>query len=89
MERALSIVELINRPIIRNDKPYEFLNKMTDEELKQWDDETVELLREENVKSIFPDWNAAYLAKMIDSQILYELFVKGYDYTKNKPIKNL
>ena len=74
--------ELIARPIIRNDNVYEFLNKMTDEEIDQWDKEVAEILKEEKVPEIFPDWNAAYLAKTIDRQILYELFLEGNSTNK-------
>ena len=50
---------------------------MTDEEIDQWDKEVAEILKEEKVPEIFPDWNAAYLAKLIDRQILYDLFLLG------------
>ena len=71
MEYTVKIGELIARPLIRNDQTYDFLNKMTDEEIDQWDKEVAEMLKEEKVPEIFPDWNAAYLAKLIDRQILY------------------
>lgn len=32
-----NIPELVDRPIIRNDKSEEFLNKMTDEEIQEWE----------------------------------------------------
>ena len=35
MEYTIEIEELIKRPIIRSDKPEEFLNKMTDNEIRQ------------------------------------------------------
>jgi 16S rRNA C967 or C1407 C5-methylase (RsmB/RsmF family) len=77
MEYTVKIGELIARPLIRNDQTYDFLNKMTDEEIDQWDKEVAEMLKEEKVPEIFPDWNAAYLAKLIDRQILYDLFLLG------------
>jgi len=77
MERTLNISELLARPVIRNDNAYEFLNKMTDEEIAQWDKETEQMLDEEKVERVFPDWNAAYLAKVIDAQILHDLFALG------------
>ena len=77
MKYKLTILELIQRPIIRNDNAYEFLNKMTDKEIDQWDKEVMQMLKKEKVLEVFPDWNAAYLAKMIDRQILYDLFTEA------------
>lgn len=74
MEYSITIEELIKRPIIRNDNSEEFLNKMTDEEIKQWEKEVELNLLEEGVVQKFPDWNAAFLAKTIDRGILYNLF---------------
>ena len=74
MEYTINLKELIARPVIRNDNTYDFLNKMTDEEINQWDKEVSEILKEEKVPEMFPDWNAAYIAKLVDRQILYELF---------------
>jgi 16S rRNA C967 or C1407 C5-methylase (RsmB/RsmF family) len=77
MEYTLTIQELIQRPIIRNDNAYEFLNKMTNEEIKQWDKEAEQMLKDEKIPEMFPDWNAAYLTKIIDRQILYDLFTEA------------
>ncbi len=74
MKYTIGIEELIKRPIIRNDRPEEFLNKMTDEEIKQWEKEVELILLEEGTVQKFPDWNAAFLAKSIDRGILYDLF---------------
>jgi hypothetical protein len=74
MEYTIGIKELIKRPIIRNDRPEEFLNKMTDEEIKQWEKEVELNLLEEGAVQKNPDWNAAFLAKSIDRGILYNLF---------------
>jgi hypothetical protein len=74
MEYSITIQELIKRPIIRNDKAEEFLNKMTDEEIHQWEKEVEKILLGEGVVQRFPDWNVEFLAKTIDRGILYELF---------------
>jgi len=74
MAYTIGIEELIKRPIIRNDKPEEFLNKMTDDEIRQWEIEVEQTLLKEGVVQKFPDWNAAFLAKSIDRGILYNLF---------------
>jgi 16S rRNA C967 or C1407 C5-methylase (RsmB/RsmF family) len=84
MEYTINLKELIARPVIRNDNAYDFLNKMTDEEINQWDKEVSETLKEEKVPEMFPDWNAAYIAKLVDRQILYDLFLSGD--SKNKII---
>ena len=70
----IKIEELVKRPIIRNDKAEEFLNKMTDKEIHQWEKEVEQILLEEGVVQKFPDWNAEFLAKTIDRSILYNLF---------------
>ena len=59
MAYTIGIEELIKRPIIRNDKPEEFLNKMTDDEIRQWEIEVEQTLLKEGVVQKFPDWNAA------------------------------
>lgn len=74
MEYTIEIEELIKRPIIRSDKPEEFLNKMTDNEIRQQEVEVEQNLLEDGVIQKFPDWNASFLAKTIDRSILYNLF---------------
>lgn len=70
---SISIEELIKKPIIRNDKFPNFLNKMTDEEIKQFDKELDEILLEEkNIKENF-DYQTEWLTKVINRDILYNL----------------
>lgn len=73
MEHTISIEELLKREKIREDKEWEFLNKMTDDEIKKWELEIDEMLKEEGVPKKLPDWNAAFLAKIVDRNILYNL----------------
>ena len=73
-KHSIPIDELLKRPIIRNDSAFEFLNKMTDEEIRQWNSEVEQMLIEEKAPRKFPDWNAAFLAKKVDTDILYNLF---------------
>lgn len=77
MKYSLKFDELLKRPVIRDDQIAEFLNKMTDDEIKQWDKEVELTLEEEKIPKVFPDWNAAYYAKIIDRDILYRLFKEG------------
>jgi hypothetical protein len=74
MKYSIKIKELIDRPIIRNDQMYEWMNKMTDNETEDYFGEIDLILDEEGIPRNFPDWNAAHLAKMIDRDILYRLF---------------
>ena len=74
MKYSISLDELIARPIIRKDHAEEFLNKMTDEEIGQWEKETVQMLDDGSIKPEFPEYNAAFLAKTIDQEILYEIY---------------
>lgn len=53
--------------------PNEFLNKMTNEEIFKWEHEVDMILEKEGIERKFPNYNAAFLAKTIDRQILYNL----------------
>ena len=74
MEYSVTIQELIKMPIIRNDFYDEWMNKMSDCELTQYDKETYELCLNDGVLDKFPDMNIARLTKLIDRNILYEIF---------------
>ena len=74
MKHTIDIRELVSRQTIRTDKMYEFLNKMTDEEIAQYDKETDLILLNENTIQRFPDWNYAITSKNIDSEIMYKIF---------------
>lgn len=74
---SIDINELINRKIIRDDKIYEWMNKMSDDELIQRDEEIYEILRERGVEFKFPDLNSKYLSFNIDTDILYNMFKLG------------
>tara|TARA_R110002050_G_scaffold79261_11_gene169421 strand:+ start:20836 stop:21075 length:240 start_codon:yes stop_codon:yes gene_type:complete len=73
MPHDITINELINREIIRDDQSEEWLNKMTDEEIDEWFEEATELCVNEGVKIKFPDINSCVLSKIIDMTILYKL----------------
>ena len=70
---TLSVRELIDRPIIREDFNEEWMNKMTDDEINQWDKETYAMIQDEGIIE-YPNVNGAHLCKHIDRGILYELF---------------
>jgi len=74
MKHTIKIRELISRPIIRSDKPLEFLNKMTDEEIEKLDSDIETILLEEGVERKYPIWNEAAVTKMIDRDTMYNLF---------------
>ena len=77
MEYSLKIQDLVNRPIIRNDRPEEFMNKMTDDELEMMESEISDILKSNCVDKKFPDWNSAYLSKIVDRGILYRRIQMG------------
>lgn len=81
---TIPVRELIDRPIIREDFNEEWMNKMTDDEHKQWDEETYAMLKDEGITK-FPDINSAHLCKHIDRGILYELF----KLTKNEQTRKM
>lgn len=70
---SITIEELIQRPVIRNNFNEEWMNKMTDEELDQFDKEAYASCIERGTPERFPDLNAAYLSCHIDRCILYKL----------------
>jgi len=74
MKYSISIEELIKRPIIRNDAWLEYLNKMNDDEIVQFEKEIEEALIEKGIEKNFPDWNAAYLSELVDRDVLYNTF---------------
>lgn len=74
MEYSITIQELIKRPIIRNEFNEEWMNKMTDDELSQFDKESYEMCLKEGTEEKYPDINAACLSKHIERSILYKLF---------------
>lgn len=73
MEHKIKIDELIKRPIIRNDQIFEFLNKMTDDEIEQYYHEIYLILENEGWDKKFPDINAGSMSKIIDTDILYNI----------------
>ena len=74
MRYSITLNELLDRPIIRHDFDEEWMNKMTDEELSQFDNESYKMCIEEGIEEKYPDINAACLSKHIDRSILYKLF---------------
>lgn len=76
MKYSISLEELIHRPSIRNDYDGDgiWMNKMTDEEYNQFNEESRKICIEEGVEDKFPDINSAVLSKHIDRCILYKLF---------------
>ncbi len=80
MERTvygLTVAELLERPIIRNDFTDEWMNKMTDEEIRQYDKETYQICIENGTPKKFPDLNAACLGKGVDRSIMYNMLKSG------------
>lgn len=73
MEYTIGLEELIKRQIVRTDQSYEFLNKMTDVEIRQWEKEVEQSLLEAGTVKKFPDWNAAFLSKTIDKHTMYTI----------------
>jgi len=70
---SITLEELLERPIIRADFNEEWMNKMSDEELSQFDRESYQFCLNEGTPEKYPDINAACLSKRIDRDILYKL----------------
>jgi len=74
MEYTLTIKDLLERPIIRNDSDFEFMNKMTDDEIAIWKSEAETMLAEDLIFKNNPDFEIEFFHKMIDRDILYNIF---------------
>ena len=74
MEYTLTIKDLLERPIIRNDSDFEFMNKMTDDEIAVWKSEAETMLAEDLIFKNNPDFEIEFFHKMIDRDILYNIF---------------
>jgi hypothetical protein len=62
---------------------------MSDEEIETRYKEIDEILEEDGIDRKYPDWNAAQLAKVIDSHILYQCFKLGeYDTNTSRKEDN-
>ena len=68
---SITMDELIARPIIRSDRPFEYMNKMSDLEIDQFVSERCDDLYEEK------NYPTDERTKEIDIHILYELFKLG------------
>lgn len=80
---TLPIHELVDRPIIRDTFNEEWMNKMTDEEHTQREEDAMEIVLAKGVLNKFPDINAALLSEHIDTTVLYKLFKTAKDeYTR-------
>jgi len=77
MEYSLKIAELLKREKIRNDKSFEFMNRMNNMEIIQFEREIELILTEENVEKKYPDWNYEFLNKLINREALYKIFIEN------------
>jgi len=77
MAFKISIEELAKRPIIRHDKPFEFLNKMTDKEIEKFG---------KDLRGNIAD-DDRYASKLIDKHILYKTFKLNPAFLCNKNCK--
>lgn len=80
MSHSLSLLELVERPVI-NEKNlvYDFLSKMTDDEIDVLENEIANQINKESPRLKGVDYSAAFMCKMIDRDILYQLLKKGKD----------
>ena len=79
MNYTVSIRDLVKRPLCRVDLAEEWMNKMTDEEIRQWEKELTEEMIDDGHKRNFPDWNASFLASTVDRSIVYKLLKEDYE----------
>jgi hypothetical protein len=83
MEYTLTIKDLLERPVIRNDSDFEFMNKMTDDEIAAWKSEAETILAEDLIFKNNPDFEMEFFHKMIDRDILYNIIKEEIDSNKS------
>lgn len=90
MEYTNKIKQLVERPIIRDDFDEEWMNKMTDEELDQFEKESFQMCLEKGSTELYSDETYSeeiitkWVANYIDRGILYELFKERKNNEKNE-----
>lgn len=65
MNNVEKIKELLDKPIIRNDHCHEFMNKMTNDEIRIWEQEVIEEISHDPIE---------YMSTLINTDILYNVF---------------
>lgn len=78
-----TLKDLLSRKIIRNDMPFEFMNKMTDAELEQFDKNIQKRATEETY-----DFNIMYLRTVHDHDIIYNIFKKSLNDNSSRKSKS-
>jgi len=75
---TILLPELITRQIIREDQIHEWMNKLTDDELIQRDQEIYAMMEESGVSKTYPEWNTIYMSMLIDTDVYYNIFKKNW-----------
>jgi hypothetical protein len=75
---SISIEELIDRPILHYQYEEEWMNKMTDEEILQYESEVRDILVRENIFNKDISIKDARLAKFNNRTTLYKLVKQFY-----------
>ena len=77
-----NIKTLISMPVIRTDKNNEIYNKLTDLQIKEYEDEIDSLIKEEKKDKNYIVTGADFLAKIVDREIFYKLIKTNKVYLK-------
>ena len=67
----VALKELITRPIIRTDQSSEVFNKMTDDELNEWEERHDRIIEEKLIYDPSSTYGSLYTSHVIDFDILY------------------
>ena len=73
MEHKLSLYTIVKREAIRTDQIFDWLNRMTDDEIEEYYDELYAELKRIGVKQEFPQWQSTLMSKDIDRDIVYRV----------------
>lgn len=79
MAYTLKLQALVYRPVIRNDMPEAFLNRMTDEELLVWYEELRQEFLKQGVDESMPRWKFMFDEKVIQRRDIFEIFKDSYN----------
>lgn len=85
MPYSIEIVDLVKRPLINDNKDliYEFLTKMSDDEIDTYENEVSNIILQASPKINSTQYAANFITHMIDRDILYKLYKLGQENKNN------
>lgn len=79
MSYSLSTLELVERPVINEKYEFEFLSKMSDDEIDNLENEIANKINKESPRLSSLEYSVAFKRKMVDRDAIYQILKKGKD----------